>query len=52
MIPENASYQRYPVIPEDRGEDLHNLEYVDQAKLILFMAGNQFMLLPELVSAI
>ena len=41
----------YPVIPKDRGADLHNLEYADSADLVLFMAGNQFMLMPELVNA-
>lgn len=39
----------YPVIPEGNSEDLHNLELLDQADLILFMAGNQFMLMPELI---
>ncbi len=41
----------YPVIPTERGDDLHNLEYAEQADLILFMAGNQFMLMPELIAA-
>lgn len=40
-----------PEIPEDRGDDLHGLEKADQADLTLFMAGNQFMVMPELVSA-
>ncbi|MEE9529680.1 MAG: hypothetical protein V3W52_01720 [Syntrophobacteria bacterium] len=30
----------YPVIPSDRGDDLHNLECVDSADLVLFVAGN------------
>lgn len=33
------------------GEDLHNLEYAEDADLILFMAGNQFMAMEELVKA-
>ncbi|MFO7967532.1 MAG: substrate-binding domain-containing protein [Archaeoglobaceae archaeon] len=33
------------------GEDLHNLEYAEDADLILFMAGNQFMAMNELVNA-
>lgn len=33
------------------GEDLHNLEYAEDADLILFMAGNQFMAMDELVRA-
>jgi len=41
----------YPAIPTERGDDLHNLEHADNADLILFMAGNQFMLMPELIAA-
>ena len=41
----------YPVIPTQRGDDLHNLEHADSADLILFMAGNQFMLMPKLIAA-
>lgn len=33
------------------GEDLHNLEYAEDADLTLFMAGNQFMAMDELVKA-
>ena len=40
-----------PVIPADRADDLHNLEIADSADLILFMAGNQFMVMKEIVSA-
>jgi len=40
-----------PVIPGDRADDLHNLEIADSADLILFMAGNQFMVMKEIVSA-
>ena len=40
-----------PVIPADRADDLHNLDIADSADLILFMAGNQFMVMKELVSA-
>ncbi|MBW1981340.1 MAG: substrate-binding domain-containing protein [Deltaproteobacteria bacterium] len=39
----------YPVIPADRGDDLHNLEYLESADLVLFMAGNQFMVMAELL---
>jgi molybdate transport system substrate-binding protein len=39
----------YPVIPSDRGDDLHNLEFADSADLVLFVAGNQFMVMDELV---
>ena len=41
----------FPTIPTDRVEDLHNLEIADSADLILFMAGNQFMVMDEIVSA-
>ena len=39
-----------PVIPPDRSDDLHGLEIAQQADLILFMAGNQFMVMREIVS--
>ncbi len=40
-----------PIIPFDRADDLHNLEIVDVSDLVLFMAGNQFMAMKEIVSA-
>jgi ABC-type molybdate transport system substrate-binding protein len=40
-----------PVIPSDRADDLHNLHWAQEADLVLFMAGNQFMVMPELISA-
>jgi ABC-type molybdate transport system substrate-binding protein len=40
-----------PIIPADRADDLHNLEIAGSADLILFMAGNQFMVMKEIVSA-
>ena len=43
--------RKFPVIPADRANDLHNLEIADSADLILFMAGNQFMVMKEIVSA-
>ena len=43
--------QPYPVIPADREDDLHNLEYADVADLVLFVAGNQFMVMEELLGA-
>jgi molybdate transport system substrate-binding protein len=39
-----------PVIPSNRGDDLHNLEYVEDADLTLFVAGNQFMVMGELLA--
>ena len=38
-----------PVIPADRGDDLHNLEIAGSADLVLFVAGNQFMVMDELI---
>jgi len=38
-----------PEIPVNYKEDLHNLEYLNEADLILFMAGNQFMVMEELL---
>ena len=40
-----------PVIPADRADDLHHLEIAKEADLVLFMAGNQFMVMPEIISA-
>jgi len=43
--------REYPEIPAERSEDLHNLALADRADLVLFMAGNQFMVMPELIAA-
>lgn len=40
-----------PVIPDSRRDDLLRLENIQQSQLNLFMAGNQFMVMQELVSA-
>ncbi|MEW5949213.1 MAG: substrate-binding domain-containing protein [Thermodesulfobacteriota bacterium] len=40
-----------PVIPSNMGGDLHHLENMKDADLALFMAGNQFMVMPELLAA-
>jgi ABC-type molybdate transport system substrate-binding protein len=42
---------KMPVIPSDRADDLHGLVHADSADLVLFMAGNQFMAMPELLDA-
>ncbi len=42
---------KLPEIPLNYKSDLHNLEYLDDADLVLFMAGNQFMVMEELISA-
>ena len=38
-----------PVIPSNRGEDLHNIGIINSADLVLFMAGNQFMVMEKLL---
>ena len=40
-----------PEIPPDRAEDLHHLDIVERADLNLFMAGNLFMVMPDLIAA-
>ena len=41
----------FPIIPSNRLDDLHHLEIAETADLVLFMAGNQFMAMAEIVSA-
>jgi molybdate transport system substrate-binding protein len=43
--------KNFPIIPSDREDDLHNLECADSADLVLFVAGNQFMVMDELLGA-
>ncbi len=45
-----SEYTSLPEIPLSRGDDLHGLEYMDSADLVLFMAGNQFMVMNDLLS--
>jgi ABC-type Fe3+ transport system substrate-binding protein len=40
-----------PVIPSERSDDLHHIAHLNDADLVLFMAGNQFMVMPALMSA-
>ncbi len=47
MSPSRASM---PVIPADRADDLCNLHLAGKCDLALFMAGNQFMAMPDLIS--
>jgi molybdate transport system substrate-binding protein len=42
--------KKFPVIPSDRADDLHHLEIANEADLVLFMAGNQFMVMDEIIS--
>jgi molybdate transport system substrate-binding protein len=51
MVTEKERKMRLPVIPSDRADDLHNLELADSADLVLFVAGNQFMVMKELLLA-
>ncbi len=41
--------ESYPEIPSSREDDLHNIEFMEDADLVLFMAGNQFMVMEELI---
>ncbi len=38
-----------PIIPATRGDDIHNIDHMHDADLVLFMAGNQFMVMEELL---
>jgi ABC-type molybdate transport system substrate-binding protein len=40
-----------PVIPYDRQDDLHYPEMLPDADLVIFMAGNQFMAMTELIES-
>ncbi|MDY6951624.1 MAG: substrate-binding domain-containing protein [Thermodesulfobacteriota bacterium] len=51
MVAEKGEKMRFPVIPSDREDDLHNLAIADSADLVLFVAGNQFMVMEELLLA-
>lgn len=48
MVPEKEK-AGFLVIPSDREDDLHNLDFADSADLVLFVAGNQFMVMDELI---
>jgi molybdate transport system substrate-binding protein len=39
----------HPEIPPERADDLHNLEILHKAQLVLLMAGNQFMVMDDLI---
>jgi len=39
-----------PVIPPNRVDDLHGLQIAEKADLVLFMAGNQFMAMKEIIA--
>lgn len=45
----NTPFPEFPEIPSSRGDDLHHLEHMHDADLVLFMAGNQFMVMDELL---
>ncbi len=46
-----SSAVTYPLIPDEREDDLHGLEDIDRAELVIFMAGNQFMAMEALMAA-
>jgi molybdate transport system substrate-binding protein len=41
--------ESHPEIPPERADDIHNLEILHEAQLVLFMAGNQFMVMDDLI---
>ena len=43
--------QQLPEIPDARADDLHHTGLIKSADLALFMAGNQFMVMPTLIAA-
>lgn len=52
MLPSAMNKQPdLPIIPRERGDDLHDYPPAGQNDLVLFMAGNQFMVMPELIKA-
>ena len=46
----NNTDMSFPEIPQSFLEDLHNLQFIENADLVLFMAGNQFMVMEELLT--
>jgi ABC-type molybdate transport system substrate-binding protein len=44
------TFNNLPEIPSTRGDDLHNIEYINDSDLVLFMAGNQFMVMGDLLN--
>jgi len=45
-----AKRKQFPIIPSNRIDDIHHLKYLEAADLILYVAGNQFMVMEELLS--
>jgi ABC-type molybdate transport system substrate-binding protein len=45
----NDTMNELPEIPPTRADDIHNLDWMEEADLLLFMAGNQFMAMEELL---
>lgn len=46
-----AEKREYPLIPSERADDIHNIERMDSADLVLFLAGNQFMAAARLLNS-
>ena len=46
----NNEHTFLPEILLSSGADFHGLEYMDSADLVLFMAGNQFMVMDDLLN--
>ena len=45
-----AKKEQFPIIPSNRIDDIHYLNHLEEADLILYVAGNQFMVMEELLS--
>jgi len=43
--------ENFPIIPKNRSNDIHGLSILKKADLILFVAGNQFMVMDDLIKA-
>lgn len=46
-----ADRSEIPLIPPERADDIHNIERMDSADLVLFLAGNQFMAAAKLLNS-
>ena len=45
-----AKKKQFPIIPSNRIDDIHHLKYLEAADLILYVAGNQFMVMEKLLT--
>ena len=45
-----AKKKQFPIIPSNRIDDIHYLNHLEEADLILYVAGNQFMVMEKLLT--